>query len=247
MNVSRAVLAGLVVTQLALIVTSVYLHRCLAHRALSARQPLGYGMRVVIWVTTGMRPREWVAVHRRHHALTDTPGDPHSPRVLGFWRVQLTNAALYRRAVRDGVTVRRYARDLPPDGGDRLLFDHAVLGLGIGIGILCVTLGWRTGLLAAAIHAVSYVMLGGAVNAIGHSYGRRPLDNTATNLRLLALVTGGEALHNNHHAAPTSARFARTTGEVDLGWWTIRALARLRLVTLRQHRTHPIGDVVIRR
>jgi stearoyl-CoA desaturase (Delta-9 desaturase) len=123
-----------------------------------------------------------------------------------------------------------------------LVFDHGLLGLGIGIGILCLTLGWRTGLLAAGIHAVSYVTLSGAINAVGHSYGRRPYDNMATNLRLLALVTSGEALHNNHHAAPTSARFARTAGEVDLGWWTIRALERLRLVTLRKHRTRYVSD-----
>jgi stearoyl-CoA desaturase (delta-9 desaturase) len=242
MSVSRAVVAGLVVTQLALLVTSVYLHRCLAHRALCAWPPAAYVMRALIWVTTGMRQREWVAVHRRHHALTDTLDDPHSPGVLGFWRVQLTNAALYRRAVRDGITIRRYARDLPPDRCDRLVFDHGLLGLGIGIGILCLTLGWRTGLLAAGIHAVSYVTLSGAINAVGHSYGRRPHDNMATNLRLLALVTSGEALHNNHHAAPTSARFARTAGELDPGWWTIRALERLRLVTLRKHRTQYVSD-----
>jgi len=64
-------------------------------------------------------------------------GDPHSPVLLGFWRVQLANAVLYRRVARDGKTVERYARDLPPDRWDKLLFDHAFIGLGIGITMLC--------------------------------------------------------------------------------------------------------------
>ena len=87
-------------------VTSVYLHRGVAHRALTVHPAAAMFCRVFIWMATGMRPREWVAVHRRHHAATDTVDDPHSPAVLGFWRVQLANAALYRRTPRDGETVK---------------------------------------------------------------------------------------------------------------------------------------------
>ncbi|MGH9031283.1 MAG: fatty acid desaturase [Acidimicrobiia bacterium] len=227
-----AVVAGLVVTQLAIFATTVYLHRALAHRALSLRSPVALSFRFVIWVTTGMRPREWVAVHRRHHANTDTPADPHSPAVVGFWRVQLANAGLYRRVARDRITVQRYARDIPPDRFDRV-FDHGLVGLGIGIGVLCVTLGWQTGLLAAGIHAVTYVMLSGAINAVGHTSGRRPYANSGTNGQVLALVTGGEGLHNNHHAAPTSARFALRRREIDPGWWIVHLLTRLRLAKVR--------------
>jgi stearoyl-CoA desaturase (Delta-9 desaturase) len=228
-----AVLAGLAVTQLATFATTVYLHRGLAHRALSVGSPAAPLFRFIIWITTGMRPREWVAVHRRHHANTDTADDPHSPAIVGFWRVQLANAALYRRVARDRVSVSRYARDLPSDRYDRLFFDHALVGLAIGIAILCVTLGWRTGLVAAAIHAVSYLMLSGAINAVGHTRGRRPHDNSGTNGQLLALLTAGEGLHNNHHAAPTSARFALGRREVDPGWWLVRVLVRCRVATVR--------------
>ena len=86
---------GLVTAELAILVTTVYLHRGLAHRAITVHPAVVLPLRVVIWVATGMKPREWTAVHRRHHAATDTPDDPHSPLVLGFWRVQLANAALY--------------------------------------------------------------------------------------------------------------------------------------------------------
>ncbi len=85
--------------------------------------------RFVIWITTGMRPREWVAVHRKHHASTDTAEDPHSPIVVGFWRVQLGNVGLYKRAADDRELVRKYARDIPADNFDRYAFDYALVGL----------------------------------------------------------------------------------------------------------------------
>jgi stearoyl-CoA desaturase (delta-9 desaturase) len=230
-----AVVVGIVTAQVAILVTTVYLHRGLAHRALSMTGPAALVSRTVIWIATGMRPREWVAVHRRHHAATDTPDDPHSPLQVGFWRVQLANAALYRRVARDGVTVNRYARDLPADRLDRVLFDHAFLGLGIGVVMLCLVLGWETGLVAAVVHAVSYLMLSGAINAVGHTSGRRVHPNSATNGQLLALITAGEGLHNNHHAAPTSARFSLQRGEVDPGWWVVRMLVGCRLASVRHH------------
>jgi stearoyl-CoA desaturase (delta-9 desaturase) len=235
-----AVVVGIAVTQIALFATTVYLHRGITHRALVVHPVLGWVCRATLWITTGMRPREWAAVHRRHHAATDTPDDPHSPVQLGFWRVQLTNAAMYRRVARDGETVRKYARDLPPDRFDRFMFDHAGLGLGIGVALLCVgftlVFGWwgiALGVLAAAVHAVGYLGLSGAVNAIGHTVGRRPYDNSATNTILLALFTCGEGLHNNHHDRPTSPRFSRRWSQIDLAWWGIRVLTWCRLVRLR--------------
>jgi stearoyl-CoA desaturase (delta-9 desaturase) len=229
------VLVGLLVTQAAIFATTIYLHRGLAHKGLTVHPALAVTLRFFLWASTGMRPREWAAVHRRHHAATDTPLDPHSPAVVGFWRVQLANAALYRRVARDGVTTEKYARDLPPDRLDRWFFDHAFLGLGIGVTFLILTLGWSTGLLAAGVHMVGYLGLSGAINAIGHTVGTRPSPGSATNLRSLALVTAGEGLHNNHHAAPTSARFSFRRTEIDPAWWVIRALSALHLVKVRHH------------
>jgi stearoyl-CoA desaturase (delta-9 desaturase) len=189
--------------------------------------------RILIWLMTGIRPREWVGVHRKHHAYTDVEGDPHSPVLLGFWRVQLANAALYRKVARDGVTVQRYAKDLPPDRWDKLLFDHAFLGLGIGIAALCLIFGWQLGLIVAAVHALSYLALNAAINAIGHSFGNKSYPNTAFNNQWLAFVTGGEGLHNNHHAAPTSAKLALGRRELDPAWWVIRLMVRAKVATVR--------------
>ncbi len=227
------ILVGLLVTEAAILATTVYLHRGLAHRGLEVHPAAALPLRFFLWITTGMRPREWAAVHRKHHAATDTAEDPHSPIVHGFWRVQLANAALYRKVARDGVTVEKYGRDLPPDKWDKVLFDHAFLGLGIGIVLLCLVLGWPTGLLAAGVHTVAYLGLSGAINAVGHTKGTRPHENSATNGRFLAMFTAGEGLHNNHHAAPTSARFSFRRSELDPGWWAIRALSSVKLAKVR--------------
>jgi stearoyl-CoA desaturase (delta-9 desaturase) len=238
-----AVLVGLGLSQFATLVSTVYLHRTLSHRAVALTAGPTLAFRLLTWVTTGIRPRQWVAVHRRHHAFTDVEGDPHSPVLDGFLAVQLGNPVLYRRAARDSMTVSRYARDLPPDRLDRVLFDHAFIGLGMGVAALCLVLGWRLGLIAAAVHGVSYLLLSAAVNAVGHRYGSQPRPITSRNNQWLAWITAGEGLHNNHHAAPTSARFAMSRGEVDPGWWLVRLLERWGRASIRhgEPRLKPAG------
>jgi stearoyl-CoA desaturase (Delta-9 desaturase) len=243
-KVLLALLVGFVVCQIGLFCTTIYLHRALSHKALSLSRPVAMVFRVLLWITTGIRPRQWVAVHRRHHAFTDVPGDPHSPALLGFWQVQLGNAHLYRRAIREGEATMRYARDLPPDRLDRLFFDHAIIGLGIGIGILCLAFGWEVGLIAAGFHAALYLLLNAAVNAVGHSYGRRVYANGARNTTWLAWLAAGEGLHNNHHAAPTSAKLALHRHEIDPGWWAISLLVLLRQATIRLREVHLVNAVL---
>jgi stearoyl-CoA desaturase (delta-9 desaturase) len=228
-----ALLVGIVTSQIANFATTIYLHRTLAHRAITLVPVVAFGFRVIIWISTGIKPREWTAVHRRHHAFTDVEGDPHSPVLLGWVRVQLTNPALYRRAARDGVTVARYARDLPADRWDRMLFDRAWLGLGVGFVLLSMLLGPLWAILAAAIHVALYLSLNASINAVTHTFVAKPYDNAATNLQWLAWLTGGEGLHNNHHAAPTSARLAFRRGEYDPAWPFIRLLRRFGWASVR--------------
>jgi stearoyl-CoA desaturase (delta-9 desaturase) len=228
-----AVVGAVVVTQLAMFVTTIWLHRALSHRAMTVTPGLTRLFRVVTWITTGIRPRQWVAVHRKHHAFTDVDGDPHSPHLLGWTKVQFGNVGLYRKVANDPAQVRKYARDLPPDRWDRVLFDHSFVGLTIGIGILVLVFGPWIGLLAAGIHTVLYLMLNASVNAVTHTFGQRPYPNGATNLQWLALLTMGEGLHNNHHAAPTSAKLALERGEIDPAWPLIAALRRLHLASIR--------------
>ncbi len=219
--------AGVAVTTLANVCTTVYLHRGIAHRAIRFRRPADVAFRVVLWLTTGIRVRQWVAVHRKHHAHTDTPEDPHSPAVHGWWAVQRGNYRMYRRAARDADLVAKYARDLPPTRFDRLVLDRALVGLALGIAIMAIALGPVTALVAATVHINYYLAASAAVNAIGHHFGRRPYANSATNLQWLAFLTAGEGLHNNHHAAPTSAKLSHRWYEIDPGWWVVRGLTLL--------------------
>jgi len=235
-----AVVVGLLVSQVALFLTTVVLHRALSHRAITIGKGPMLACRILLWVTTGIRARQWVAVHRRHHAFTDVAGDPHSPAIEGFAEVLFGNVVLYRRVARDGETVQRYAKDLPADRLDRVLFDHALAGLGVGVGLLFLVFwgNWRLVLVAAGVHMVSYLLLNGAVNAIGHRFGRRPFNGLAANSQWLAWLTAGEGLHSNHHAAPTSARLSFRRFEVDPGWWVISLGRRLGWVTVRHDRVH---------
>jgi stearoyl-CoA desaturase (delta-9 desaturase) len=228
-----ALVIGFVITQIGVVCTTVFLHRALAHKALTMSRPVRFAFRLVTWMTTGIRPRQWVAVHRKHHAYTDEVGDPHSPLLLGFWKVQLGNVVLYRKAAKDPEITKRYAKDLPADRYDRVLFDHAFLGLGLGIALLVLVFGWQIGLMAAGIHAVLYLAVNSAVNAVGHVYGKKIYENSARNNQWLAWLTAGEGLHNNHHAAPTSARMSLHPREIDPGWWVISALVRTKQATIR--------------
>jgi stearoyl-CoA desaturase (delta-9 desaturase) len=223
----------LALTQVAVIATSIYLHRTLAHRALHLHPVADIAFRAALWLTTGQCRQEWVAVHRKHHTFTDREGDPHSPRLLGFWRVQLLNVAYYMREARNPQTLETFAPDLRPDRLDRALFSHGLLGLGVGLSLLCALIGLWPGLIAGITHAILYVfVLAPLINALGHWRGTRNFENTAYNWRLLAWITGGEGLHNNHHAHPRSAKFSIRRWEFDPSWLVIRCLAAMRLVAI---------------
>ncbi len=235
-SVVVAVLIGLVLAEFSFFVTTVYLHRALAHRAITLSPATLAVCRFLIWMGTGTRPRQWVAVHRKHHAFTDKEGDPHSPFLFGYPAVQFGNVGLYRKVARDPAVVARYARDLPPDRWDRWLFDRALLGLAIGTFLLVVVLGWELGLVTAVVYAATYLLGGAAINAVGHWWGKRPYDNLATNNQWLAWLVAGEGLHNNHHAATTSARLSLHKREFDPGWWAVRLLVAFRLAAVRRTR-----------
>ena len=226
-------LVALALSEIAVIATSVYLHRGLAHRALRLHPVADVGFRAVLWLTTGQNRREWVAVHRKHHAFTDREGDPHSPRLLGFWRVQLANVYYYVREARNPETIRTFAPDLAEDRWDRAIFSRSLSGLGIGIALLCLTLGVWAGLTAGLAHAVLYVfVLAPLINGLGHWRGAQNFGNTAYNSRVLAWVTGGESLHNNHHAHPRAPKFSMRRFEFDPSWVVIRGLAAVGLVAI---------------
>jgi stearoyl-CoA desaturase (delta-9 desaturase) len=227
-------LVAVALTQVAVLATSIYLHRAMAHRSVRLHPVADVAFRAVLWLTTGQSRQQWVAVHRKHHTFTDRDGDPHSPRLLGFWRVQLFNVAYYMREARNTETLDTFAPDLRPDRLDRLVFARGFLGLAVGLGLLCGLIGLWPGLAAGVLHTILYVFVAAPlINALGHWRGTKNFDNTAYNCRLLTWVTGGESLHNNHHAHPRSAKFSVRRSEFDPSWVIIRALAAVGLLAIQ--------------
>jgi len=228
-----ALLLSALVTQVAVFSTTIYLHRTATHKALELHPALAFLFKFVLWLTTGLHTKEWVAVHRKHHAFTDQEGDPHSPLLEGFWSVQLGNVFHYIRTAHSPGVLDRYARDVEDGWFDRHVFRYGWLGLTIGTALLCFVLGLWWGILAAGIHAVMYVfVLSSSINGLCHYLGYRNFDNTATNVRFVALLTGGEGLHNNHHGHPRSPKFSwRESGraEIDPAWPVIKFLIGLKL------------------
>jgi stearoyl-CoA desaturase (delta-9 desaturase) len=174
----------------------------------------------------GRRPSQAPRLH-------GSGGRSSSPRLHGFWHVQFLNVYYYMREARNPQTIERFAPDLLPDRLDRAVFSRGWVGLGLGTTLLCLVLGVWPGLLVALAHAVLYVfVLAPLINGLGHWRGARNFDNSAYNSRLLAWVTGGESLHNNHHAHPRSPRFSVRRMEFDPSWLVIRALGAVRLVVI---------------
>jgi stearoyl-CoA desaturase (delta-9 desaturase) len=237
-----SLIAAVCVIQAAVFSTTIYLHRTVAHRALVLHPVAAWGFRCILWLTTGLVAKEWVAVHRKHHAFTDEEGDPHSPYLEGFWAVQLGNIYYYVKEARDATVVQKYAKDMKDDAWDRYIFNHGSLGLLTGTSLLCLGLGFWWGVLAAGIHAVTYVfVLSSSINGLCHQVGYKNFENTATNIRLLALITGGEGLHNNHHGFPRSPKFSFRVSEIDPAWPIIKLLKALHLAqpskTINEART----------
>jgi stearoyl-CoA desaturase (delta-9 desaturase) len=224
-----ALLAVVAAVELSTFATSIYLHRCLAHRGVQLNRFVAFLMRLELWLGTGIESKEWVAVHRKHHRHTDVLGDPHSPVLEGLWHILLGNAFYYEREAHNPETLVKFAPDVGNDWFDRHVFRYGLLGIALGIGIFIWLLGPLWGVGAYIAQAGIYVFLNAVINGANHAVGYQNFDNTATNLRFVALLTAGEGLHNNHHAYPTSARFSIRRNEFDPSWLVLRLLAWMRL------------------
>jgi stearoyl-CoA desaturase (delta-9 desaturase) len=221
---------------MAVMTTTIYLHRYAAHRALKLHQITEWIAQSILWLTTGISRKEWVAIHLCHHAHTDEIEDPHSPKILGFWTVQLGNAWLYRKATKNIPLLEKYGGAVKETWWEKKVTRHSTLGLLLGIAILCMACGFVGGLIAAATHTILYVfILNNLVNGYCHTYGYKNFETSpAFNNWGQALVTGGESLHNNHHHNPSNPKLSYKKWEIDPGWICINILCFLGAVRLKK-------------
>jgi stearoyl-CoA desaturase (delta-9 desaturase) len=223
----------LVLVQITIAGVTLYLHRCQAHRALDLHPVVSHFFRFWLWLTTGMITKEWAAIHRKHHAKCETAEDPHSPQFYGIRRVLFGGVFLYVRESHHPETMQRYGHGTPDDWLERtiyspnhkkgivvlLLLNATLFGVVPGLAMWGVQMAWIP------------FWAAGVINGIGHYWGYRKFQtqDASTNIVPIAAWIGGEELHNNHHAFPTSAKFSVQWYEFDLGWAYIQALSALGL------------------
>jgi stearoyl-CoA desaturase (Delta-9 desaturase) len=231
------VAAALLMTHATIVSVTIFLHRHQAHRALTLHPAASHVFRFWLWITTGMFTREWVAVHRKHHATCETPRDPHSPQIYGIRRVLFDGVSLYRVAAREAETVRAYGTGTPNDWLERRVYGaHRFVGIGLML-FLDIVLFGTAGLI---IYAVQMVWIpfwaAGVVNGVGHYWGYRNFDtpDESRNIVPVGVLIGGEELHNNHHEHAYSAKFSSKRWELDIGWVYIRCLESVGLATVKR-------------
>lgn len=250
------VIFTLVATHITIVSVTVFLHRAQAHRALTLHPAVAHFFRFWLWLTTGMVTKEFVAVHRKHHAKCETVDDPHSPLIYGIRRLLLEGVELYREAtktmpVRPYIPSNRsvprepqselehYGSGTPDDWLERNVY--SVLWWQ-GVGLMLIIDLLLFGAIGAVIWAIQMVWIPwwatGVINGLGHYWGYRnfsPIpDDMSTNISPWGVLIGGEELHNNHHTYPSSAKFSVKPYEFDIGWVYIRGLELLGLAQVKK-------------
>jgi stearoyl-CoA desaturase (delta-9 desaturase) len=234
----------LLATQLTIFSVTLYLHRSQAHRGVDFHPLVSHVFRFWTWLTTSMITREWVAIHRKHHAKVETDEDPHSPRFKGIGNVFWRGVELYRQARWQREDIEQYGKGAPEDWIERHLYTaHPTAGPTLLLFVLFGLFGFAGVALWAIQMAWIPFWAAGVVNGLGHWWGYRNFASadTSTNLTPWGVWIGGEELHNNHHAFPSSARFSMRRWEFDIGWAVIKGLERVGLAKVL--RVAPTLDV----
>jgi stearoyl-CoA desaturase (delta-9 desaturase) len=190
-----------------------------------------------LWLTTGTVTREWVAIHRKHHAKCETAEDPHSPQVFGILEILLKGAEYYRAEAGKPATLETYGHGTPDDWIERRLYSvHPNFGIALMLLIDLIAFG-PIGLTIWAVQMIWIPLFAaGVINGVGHFLGYRSFvtADASRNIVPWGLLIGGEELHNNHHAFSASARLSSRWWELDIGWMYIRLLAAFRLAKVRR-------------
>ena len=243
----EVVLYTLLTTHLTIVSVTIYLHRHQAHRSLDLHSIPAHFFRLWLWIGTGQVTKEWVSIHRKHHAKCETIDDPHSPVAHGIKKVFWQGAELYRAESKNQETLSKYSQGCPNDWMERNVYSrYSWQGVGLMM-ILDLTLFGALGLAVWAVQmAWIPITAAGVINGIGHYWGYRNFEapDASTNIVPWGMLIGGEELHNNHHTYPTSAKFSVKPYEFDIGWVYISLLQKVGLARVKK--TPPklqLGDI----
>ncbi|MDB5851498.1 MAG: acyl-CoA desaturase [Rhodoferax sp.] len=243
----QIVLYTLVTTHITIASVTIYLHRHQAHRAMDLHALPAHFFRFWLWLGTGQVTKEWVSVHRKHHAKCETKDDPHSPHAHGIETVFWKGAELYRAETKNLETIAKFSHGCPNDWIERNLYSRYSWQ---GVGLMMIINLALFGIAGLAVWAVQMVWIpvtaAGIINGIGHYWGYRNFEapDASTNISPWGIMIGGEELHNNHHTYPTSAKFSVKPYEFDIGWMYISLMEKVGLAKVKK--TPPklqLGDI----
>lgn len=227
----------LVVTHITIAAVTIFLHRSQAHRALELHAIPSHFFRFWLWLTTGMVTKEWVAIHRKHHAKCETVDDPHSPVTRGIDTVFWKGSELYRAEAKNQETLAKFGHNTPNDWIERNLYTRYSWQ---GVGLMLIIDVALFGAIGATVWAVQMAWIpitaAGIINGFGHYWGYRNFEaaDASTNISPWGIIIGGEELHNNHHTYPTSAKLSVKPHEFDIGWLYIRLMEMAGLARVRK-------------
>ena len=227
----------ILVTHITIACVTMFLHRSQAHKSVTFSPVVNHFFRFWLWMTTGMVTKEWVAIHRKHHAKCETPEDPHSPVHKGVWNIMFLGVLFYKQEAKCVETLETYGQETPDDWIEKNVYDrHSAKGILLMLIINIYMFGFINGFACWAIQmAWIPFWAAGFINGIGHWFGYRNFasKDTSTNITPILLpigiIIGGEEFHNNHHAFPRSARLGYHKWEIDFGWIYIKALEKMGL------------------
>ncbi|MBL4660663.1 MAG: fatty acid desaturase [Alcanivoracaceae bacterium] len=227
----------LIATQITILAVTLYLHRDQTHKGLKLHPVIQHFFRFHLWMTTGMLTKDWVAIHRKHHATCETKDDPHSPQFHGIKTVLYSGVELYTIERHNQKTLDKYGRGTPDDWLEKYIYTKFHFW-GIALMFLIdVALFGAIGITFWAIQVIWIPFFAaGVINGLGHWSGYRnySTNDCSTNLTRFGVIIGGEELHNNHHAFPSSCKFSHIKGEYDWGWFVIRALKAVGLAKINK-------------
>src|SRR5688572_154495 len=233
----QIVLYTLATTHITIAAVTIFLHRAQAHRAMDLHAIPSHFFRFWLWLGTGMVTKEWVAIHRKHHAKCETVDDPHSPQTRGIETVLWRGAEMYRAEAKNMETISKFGLGTPDDWIERNLYTRfSWQGVGLML-ILNVSLFGAIGLAVWAVQMLWIpITAAGIINGIGHYWGYRNFEapDASTNVSPWGIIIGGEELHNNHHTYPTSARFSVKKYEFDIGWLYITMMSKIGWATVKK-------------
>jgi len=213
-------------------------HRLLTHRGYQVPKWLEYLMSICATLALEGGPMFWVSTHRVHHQHSDHEGDPHTPREGGWWAH--TGWLLFGNSLHaQSDVLNRYSPDLGRDRFHVWLSKYHWIPL-TASGVVLFAAGWLFG---GPINAVGWVLWGvflrvtlglhatWLVNSATHLWGSRRFEtrDDSRNNWWVALVSGGEGWHNNHHAHPVSARHGLRWYEIDPNFYGIWLLSKIGL------------------